>query len=151
VGQVSLLELPAGMVDNVNDSITGTAAKEMEEECGIKIRPSDLVDMTELAFQDAVRAGHLPCAGIPPSPGGCDELIRYMYAERIVNKQDLDEMRGRLQGLREHGEYITLQVVSMEEMWKVSGDAKTMWYVSEDGVKYLCFCHEDDGSLQTIF
>lgn len=146
VGQVSVLELPAGMIDNANDSITGTATKEMEEECGIKIRPSDLVDMTELACQDAVRAGHLPYAGIPSSPGGCNELIRYMYAERIVSKQDLDQMRGRTQGLREHGEYITLQVVSMEEMWKVSGDGKTMWYVSEDGVNSLCFSRDDNGT-----
>lgn len=54
IGQVSCLELPAGMIDSVNDGIKGTASKEMEEECGIKLRPSDLVDLTELACQQAV-------------------------------------------------------------------------------------------------
>jgi ADP-sugar diphosphatase len=127
---VSCLELPAGMIDSVNDGIAGTAAKEMEEECGIKIRPSDLTDLTQLACQEAELAGHLPCSGIAPSPGGCDEFLRYTYVERKVTKEDLDRMRGRLAGLREHGEYITLRVVPLEDMWKISADNKAIWYVS---------------------
>jgi ADP-sugar diphosphatase len=118
------------MIDSVNDGIKGTASKEMEEECGIKLRPSDLIDLTELACQEAIEAGHLPCAGIPPSPGGSDEFIQYTYVERIVSKADLYRMRGRLAGLREHGEYITLRVVPMEDMWKISGDSKAIWYVT---------------------
>lgn len=38
IGQVSCLELPAGMVDDDNESVTGIAVKEMEEECGIKVK-----------------------------------------------------------------------------------------------------------------
>jgi hypothetical protein len=115
------------MIDNGSDGIAGTAAKEMEEECGIKIRASELTDLTELACQEAVQAGHLPCAGLPPSPGGSDEFLRYMYVERKIDKGDLDRMRGRLAGLRDHGEYITLRVVPMHDMWKISGDTKAIW------------------------
>ena len=127
IGQVSALELPAGMIDEANDSFAGTAARELDEECGIKIRASDLIDLTELALSDAVQAGHLPTLGIPPSPGGCDEFLRYMYFETIVTKDDLNRMRGRLAGLREHGEYITLQVFPMDDIWRVSGDSKAVW------------------------
>jgi ADP-sugar diphosphatase len=38
IGRVSCLEIPAGMIDNENESIAGIAVKEMEEECGIKIK-----------------------------------------------------------------------------------------------------------------
>ena len=115
------------MIDKENDGVAGTAAKEIEEECGIKLRASDLTDLTELSCQQAVEAGYLPCAGIAPSPGGCDEFIRYMYVEHVVNKADLDRMKGRLAGLREHGEFITLRVVKMKEMWKISCDNKVIW------------------------
>lgn len=115
------------MIDNISDGITGTAAKEMEEECGIKVRPSEMIDLTELACQRALDAGHIPSSGIAPSPGGSDEIIRYLYFERTVTKADLDRMRGRLAGLRDHGEYITLRVVPMDDIWKISCDAKAIW------------------------
>ncbi len=128
IGEVSCLELPAGMIDNVNDSIAGTAAKEIEEECGIKLRPTDLTDLTELAYREAVEDGNIEQIGIAPSPGGCDEFIRYMYVERLVTMSELEEMRGRLSGLRDEGEYITLRVVPLKDMWKVSADNKALWY-----------------------
>jgi ADP-sugar diphosphatase len=115
------------MIDDVNDGIAGVAAKEMDEECGIKIRPSEMIDLSKLAFADQVRAKNLPCAGIPPSPGGCDEYIRYMYYEKKVSMADLDQMRGRLSGLRDEGEYITLRVVSINDMWRISADSKVIW------------------------
>jgi diketogulonate reductase-like aldo/keto reductase/8-oxo-dGTP pyrophosphatase MutT (NUDIX family) len=126
IGQVSCLEVPAGMMDDEKESVAGIAVKEMEEECGIVVRPSDLTDLTELACQEALQSGSIPMAAIPPSPGGCDEFVRFMYLEKKVTVAELEEMRGRLQGLREHGEYITLKVVPMEDVWKISGDAKAM-------------------------
>jgi len=126
IGQVSSWELPAGMLDNENETVAGIAVQEMREECGIDVKPTDLVDLTTLACNDAVELGHLPIAGIPPSPGGCDEFIRYMYMEKKVTAAELDEMRGRLAGLREHGEKISLRIVPLEDIWRVSGDAKAM-------------------------
>jgi ADP-sugar diphosphatase len=100
--------------------------KEMQEECGISIRPSDLIDLTELALQDIVQNGRLPLAALAPSGGGCDEFVRYMYLEKKVTTQQLADMKGRLSGLRDHGEYITLSVVPLKDVWKVSGDTKAM-------------------------
>lgn len=123
IGQVSVLELPAGMIDLASDGVAGVAAKEMEEECGIVVKASELVNLTELA---SVRVGQLPFAGVCSSPGGSDECLGLMYLEKKVTKQQLDEMQGRLSGLREEGELITLRVVPLESIWKVSGDAKAM-------------------------
>ena len=107
------------MIDNENDGIAGTAAREMEEECGIKLRPSELTDLTELAGM----CGN----GIAPSPGGCDEYIGYLYTERSVSMAELEEMKDRLSGLRDEGEYITLRVVALDDIWRISGDNKAIW------------------------
>lgn len=123
----SVLELPAGMLDDESESITGIAVKEMAEECGIIVQSTDFVDLTALAFDTAVRDGHLPMAALAPSGGGCDEMIRYLYLEKEVTVAELHEMQGRLQGLRdEHGECITLTVVPLNDVWKISGDSKAM-------------------------
>jgi ADP-sugar diphosphatase len=131
IGQVSCLELPAGMIDDEKETIAGIAIKELEEECGIHIQPRDLTDLTELA--------EFP--GIPPSPGGCDEFCRFMYLEKKVTVKELEHMRGRLAGLREHGEYITLRVVSFDDVWKASGDAKAMMYVCLKERRICIFSH----------
>jgi ADP-sugar diphosphatase len=109
------------MIDDENDGIAGTAAREMEEECGIKLRPSELTNLTELAGMQG--------AGIAPSPGGCDEHIGYLYAERSVSKSELDEMKGKLSGLRDEGECITLRVVPLKDLWRISEDNKAIWSV----------------------
>jgi ADP-sugar diphosphatase len=124
LGHASCWELPAGMMEG--DSIVGTAVMELEEECGIHIDPHELVDLTALSCQLAVDQGHLPEAGIATSPGGCDEMVRFLYLERLVTREELEAMKDRLTGLREQGEVITLRVVPMEDVWKVSGDAKAM-------------------------
>eukprot|EP00980_Cylindrotheca_fusiformis_P030354 scaffold24680_cov113-Cylindrotheca_fusiformis.AAC.7 len=130
IGAASCLELPAGMIDDINDGVGGTAARELEEECGIKLRPSDMVDLTELAFQDAMNDGLLPCSGVAPSPGGCDEYLNYMYVEQKITNEELEKMKGRMAGLRDDGEYITLRIVPMKDVWKISGDNKAMWYAN---------------------
>jgi len=122
------------MVDDEKDGIAGTAAKELEEECGIRLRASDLTDLTELAFQGEVEGGNLPQVAIAPSPGGSDEFLRYMYVERLVTRSELEDMKGRLSGLRDEGEYITLRVVPLKDIWRVSADNKAMWYVCAKNV-----------------
>jgi hypothetical protein len=52
-----------------------------------------------------------------------------LYVERKVDSKELEKMRGRMTGLRDHGEYITLRIVPMEDVWKISGDNKAIWYV----------------------
>mmetsp|Transcript_13815 Transcript_13815/g.22886 ORF Transcript_13815/g.22886 Transcript_13815/m.22886 type:complete len:298 (-) Transcript_13815:87-980(-) len=126
VGTVASLELPAGMIDDEKDTITGTAAKELEEECGIHLKPSELINLTDLAFEEAQKCGHLPYRGISPSPGGCDEFIVLCYVEKKVTTQQLKSLRGRLTGKRAEGEDIVLHVVSYDQAWRMSGDAKCL-------------------------
>jgi ADP-sugar diphosphatase len=127
VGQVSLLELPAGMVDSDHHSVAGIAIQEIQEECGISVRLDELFDLTgpleELQRRDD-EACMLP-GGLAISPGGCDECCRYFYLEKLVTKQQLDEMQNKLTGLREHGECITLRVIPWDKLWH-SGDTKVM-------------------------
>jgi hypothetical protein len=80
-------------------NVTGTAVREIEEECGIVIHPSELVDLTSLASQYHPQWSQV---GIPPSPGGCDEVMRYFYLEKKVTDREIADMQHRLTGLREH-------------------------------------------------
>ena len=129
LGLASVLELPAGMLDDTAHSVTGIAVQEMQEECGIVVRDKDFIDLTELACHEAVTAGQWPLSALSPSGGACDEMLRYLYLEKKVTTAELEEMQGRLHGLREHGEYITLMVVPMEDVWKISCDTKAMMCV----------------------
>ena len=124
IGAVSCLELPAGMIDFETDTIVGTAAMELEQECGIRLKASELINLTDLAFADAYEKGNLPYLGIAPSPGGCDEFIGIAYVEKKVTVLQLEEMNGRLWGLREDGEHITLRIAPFDEAWRISGDSK---------------------------
>jgi ADP-sugar diphosphatase len=109
VGEVACLELPAGMLEG--DCFKGTAVQEIQEECGITLQMSDLVDLT----QDY---------GLAPSPGGCDEVVQYFYGEKRVTRDQLNSMRDRLTGLLDEGEAIILKVVPWDDMWKISRDTK---------------------------
>lgn len=130
IGQVACLELPAGMMDDQSQSVRGIAVQEIREECGITLDATSLVDLSHLALQEnAVGQGNLPVAAVPHSPGGCDEFCRYLYAEKRVTPVELQAMQGRLQGLRDHGEHITLRVVPLDQVWSISGDAKAIMYV----------------------
>lgn len=126
IGAVSCLELPAGMIDFEKDTMTGTAAKELQEECGIRLKASELINLTDIAFEDAFMKGHLPYLGVAPSPGGCDEFIGITYVEKKVTLLQLDAMKGRLGGERVHGELITLRIVPFDDAWRSSGDSKCL-------------------------
>lgn len=126
IGMIKCLELPAGMIDH-EGQVTGTAIQELYEECGLRVASHELVDLTQLAFQSTMEEEDDDDLGIAPSPGGCDERVRYLYLEKsIANDRELQDLKGRLQGLRDHGELITLRVVPMKDVWKISQDAKAM-------------------------
>lgn len=126
IGAVSCLELPAGMIDFEKDTMVGTAIKEVQEECGIRFKASELINLTDIAFADAFAKGHLPYLGVAPSPGGCDEFIGIAFVEKKVTAVQLDAMKGRLAGERAQGELITLHVVPFDEAWRISGDSKCL-------------------------
>ena len=125
-GSLSFVELPAGMVDDAG-SFKGAAAKEIEEELGVTIREDELTNLSELAAEGKENNEEGLAKAMFPSAGGCDEFISIFSAERRIPRAQLKEWSGRLTGLREHGERITLKVVPMQDAWKIGArDAKCL-------------------------
>ena len=90
-----LLEAPAGMLDESGD-FSGVAAKEIEEECGLKINCKDLVDL-----------GY-----IYSSPGGSDEKIHLFSIDITMNDQELKNILDKIHGSEHEGEQIELKVIN---------------------------------------
>ncbi|KAI0487617.1 hypothetical protein F4859DRAFT_510186 [Xylaria cf. heliscus] len=134
-GSLAFAELPAGMVDDNaaaggsrEGKFAGTAAREIYEELGIEIPASELVCLSDLAAHDEEREEEegLPSAMFP-SAGGCDEYIPLYMHERRVPRDTLEEWTGKLTGLREDGEKITLKLVPMRDLWREGRrDAKAL-------------------------
>jgi 8-oxo-dGTP pyrophosphatase MutT (NUDIX family) len=129
---MQFVELPAGMVDD--GTFKGSAAKEIKEEIGLEIPEDELVSLTDLAIPEKLVAGGVEETlgrGVFPSVGGCDEYIPLFLYEKRVPRGTLKEWEGRLTGLRDEGEKISLKLVRVEEMWKVAGrDAKALCALS---------------------
>ncbi|TGZ82712.1 hypothetical protein EX30DRAFT_354101 [Ascodesmis nigricans] len=114
-GVIDLVELPAGMMDDQSKTFAGTAAQEIEEECGITIEEDGLVELTALAK-----------GPVYMSPGGCDEVTRIFLCRQKVKSETLKEWQGKLTGLRDRGEKITLKLVKLEDVWRETADAKAL-------------------------
>lgn len=109
-------------------TFTGGAAKEIKEETSLEVREDELIDMTALAAAEsqASTSESLQNA-IYPSPGACDEYIPIMLCRKQVSRQQLKEFQGKLTGLRDEGEKITLKIVKLQDLWKEGcRDGKTL-------------------------
>jgi ADP-sugar diphosphatase len=124
-GSLRFMEIPAGMLDN-SRTFSGAAAKEIEEETGLTVHESELVDLTKLALQ-GVTATESLASGMYPSPGGLDEFIAIFLWEKVMDRQEIESLKGKLKGLRRQDEMITVRILDYEELWKVGArDAKTL-------------------------
>ncbi|KAJ5495163.1 hypothetical protein N7539_000279 [Penicillium diatomitis] len=127
-GSLTFTEIPAGMLDD-SGTFAGGAAKEIEEETGLKVKQDELVDMTALAAEiSATSSGDEPLQkAMYPSAGGSDEFIPIFLCEKRMPREEIEKLQGKLTGLREHGEKITLKVVPLEDLWKEGlRDSKTL-------------------------
>lgn len=126
-GSLSFLEIPAGMLD-AEDNFGGAVAKEIEEETGFKIPLAELVDMTALALKDTNHPEKKSLqTAMYPSPGGCDEYIALFLWEKELDRQEIEDLKGRLTGERTQDEMITLHVREYEDLWREGArDAKTL-------------------------
>lgn len=128
-GSLRMAELPAGMLDD-SGTFAGGAAKEIEEETGLRVPEGQLVDMTELALPDSNTqhaAGERLQRATYPSPGGSDEFVPLFLFQKRVPRSQLEGWQGRLTGLRDEGEKITLKLVRLEELWREGArDAKAL-------------------------
>ncbi|XP_024522533.1 nudix hydrolase 14, chloroplastic isoform X2 [Selaginella moellendorffii] len=118
VGRV-ILELPAGMLDDDAGDFVGTAAREIEEETGIHIKTSDLIDLTALLDKETGQK-------MFPSPGGSDEEITLLLYRGHINPEALSALQGQEQGLVEHGELIKVHVAPYRKLWRYTADAKAL-------------------------
>ncbi|KAL0212154.1 hypothetical protein RCL1_005780 [Eukaryota sp. TZLM3-RCL] len=121
VGKSKVLEIPAGMIDE-RGVFKGTAAQEVQEETGIVINEEHLVDLYETVSNS--RGASFP--GLYPSPGGCDEYIKLFLYKKHISSQDFSDLNGRLAGLQDHGEVITVKLVPLEDVVYVTNDAKAL-------------------------
>lgn len=129
-GTLRLIELPAGMVDD--GTFSGSAAKEIKEELGLSIPESELINLSKLAVpassegEEGEEGEKLPQAMFP-SAGGSDEYVPIFLHEKRVKRETLKEWTGKLTGLREHGEKITLKLAKLDDLWKEGGrDSKAL-------------------------
>ena len=128
-GSLAFAELPAGMIDD-SGTFSGGAAKEIAEETGLQVPADELIDLTDLALSpdSSISDNEEKLQqGVYPSPGGCDEFVPiFLWTKRIPRAQ-LNEFQGKLTGLRDEGEKITLALCPLEEAWKAGArDAKTL-------------------------
>ncbi|KAL6702491.1 hypothetical protein ACN47E_001616 [Coniothyrium glycines] len=141
-GSLAFTEIPAGMLDG--ETFRGTAASEIEEEACLKVKESDLINLSALAIGDlsdsdsraerqskrrrtAQREDQPENleAAMYPSPGACDEFIPLFLCQKRLTQQHLDWLKGKATGLRDEGESITLKLVPLHKAWKeMSRDAK---------------------------
>jgi ADP-sugar diphosphatase len=55
-----------------------------------------------------------------------DEFLRLFLCVKSLPSKQIEELEGKLTGLRDHGEAITLKLVKLEDAWKQSPDAKLL-------------------------
>ena len=143
-GSLAFAELPAGMLDDESGTFAGGAAREIEEETGLKVSENELINLTELAVLSREfarsgserndRGGETEGEGedslqraMYPSPGGSDEFVPLFFHQKRVPRDQLKEWQGKLTGLRDHGEKITLKLVPLGELWREGvRDAKAL-------------------------
>ena len=116
------------MLDD-SGTFAGGAAKEIEEETGLSVQQGELTDMTALALQSVQDPvdGEVLQKAVYPSAGGSDEFIPLFLYQKRMPRAEIEELQGKLSGLREHGEKITLKVVPLEDLWKEGvRDGKTL-------------------------
>lgn len=136
-GSLAFPEIPAGMLDD-SGTFAGGAAKEIEEETGLSIHQDELVDMTALTLdlisQESTAAEEDMKEklqdGVYPSPGGSDEFIPLFLCQKRMQRGEIEDLQGKLTGLRKEGEKITLKLVPLEDLWKEGvrdGKALAAW------------------------
>lgn len=119
------LEIPAGMLDDSNE-VKGKAIQEIEEETHFKVLKEELIDMTALALEDADKTEELQ-AGIYMSPANLDEFIPVFLWEKELERRQIEDLKGKLTGLRGADEMITIRIMDYKDLWKKGArDSKTL-------------------------
>jgi len=97
-------EHPAGMLDSESDA-AAVAAREVEEETGIKVEISQLVKLNEKPYY--------------PSTGTSDEAMYLFYCELELTTEQIGSYHNKSMGLLSDHEFINTYVVPFEEGHKL--------------------------------
>ena len=119
VGKFAFPEIPAGMMDD-KDNFFGVAAKELEEEAGIKINEKQMVNLTEFTYRPT------PYTNVYPSAGGCDESMGLFACELAVSGPYIEWLSGKCTGQLAEGEIITLKIVPLADLPLYAPDMKAL-------------------------
>ena len=117
-GYFAFPEIPAGTMED-GDDFVGGATRELEEETGIKIKRTDLVDITSLIYGNKFR-------GVFPTIGGSDEFLRIFALKISVSHEYIQNLQGKCTGLVAENEQITLKVIPLEDLPLETPDAKAL-------------------------
>ena len=123
VGSVSALELPVGKIDYEDERLFGFEIAQIEEAFGLEINMNMLTNLSEAAYEYNHLNNEL---GMCPSPSVSGEHVKIMHLRKEISKDHLLMMRSKFSQQREEGALISLRVVPIQEMWKVSADMKIM-------------------------
>jgi len=97
-------EHPAGMLDSESDA-AAVAAREVEEETGIKVEISQLIKLNEKPYY--------------PSTGTSDEAMYLFYCELELTTEEIGSYHNKSMGLLSDHEFINTYVVPFEEGHKL--------------------------------
>jgi ADP-sugar diphosphatase len=117
-GTLSMPCLPAGMMDS-EGNFASNMAREIKEETGLEIAQDNLFDLTHAMYGEA-------WPGVAASLGGSDEWFRLFLAKFSLSDEELNELNGKKTGLEEEGEQLTVCVIPLRELIKVSPDSKVL-------------------------
>lgn len=140
-GSLSFIEIPAGMIEGEKKH-EWAATREIEEETGLHVPPSELIDLTKMALEQAkaneserseAAKSPMPDRLMPamyPSPGGSDEFIKIYLWLKEVDRVQIENIRGKFSaagGDKRPDEKIRLHLCKYSELWKVATrDSKTL-------------------------
>lgn len=115
------------MLDD-SGTFAGGAAKEIQEETGLSVQQDELINLTSLALDSTQESSSEALQkAVYPSAGGSDEFIPLFLCQKRMPRNEIEELQGKLTGLRDHGEKITLKVVPLGNLWKEGlRDGKTL-------------------------
>jgi ADP-sugar diphosphatase len=106
----SMLEIPAGMIDN--GTFSGAAAKEIEEETGLAVSAIDMVRLS----RDPIYM----------SPGMQDEAIHFYLVEKKIEKKEMAALINKKTGAADEHESIVVTIEPLRNLEYNAGvDAKT--------------------------
>jgi hypothetical protein len=105
----SVVEIPTVSVGDGNNFV-GVAVKHLKEEISLEIKESDLIDMTDLAYEGRY-------AGVFSSCEASDEFAKIFLLQKTVSVEELDQFNGKIKGV---------EIVPFETLWRNSPDAKAL-------------------------